>query len=252
MVGAGKGRQSRDEAAQGVAQEVTRLLDAIRSVEVEWPLVQEADGHGTRVERLRQDEARLASELRAMESEQQELKAERESLEARKLEAVPYQEDVAELKDEVRRLERIVASEALVQETIDLLTEEQELLATQLEQAEERSHVLVAKAEELAQLVTEETASDGVLGKESLELELKRVVAEAEKAHDTIDACKATAHEQKQVLARSQIELVDAKKAAQQAQVELKDAQVELLSASSDLAEIVSEFRESEEDLMLR
>jgi chromosome segregation ATPase len=234
-------------------KEVTRLLDEIRSVDVEWPVVLPSDDeHGGRVERLQREEERLAAELRAMEGERQELEGEQESVEAQKLEAAPYQEDVAELKAEIRRLQGVVANEALAQETVDLLTEEQELLATQLEQAEHRSHVLVAKAEELASLIMEEAEGGGALGQDSLEVELKRVLAEAEAAHDTVDACKAAAAEQKQSLARSQLELVEAKEEAQQAQVELKDGHHELLIASQEAADMVNAVRKRQEDLSLR
>lgn len=235
-----------------MAKEVTRLLDEIRSVDVEWPVVQPADEYGSRVERLQREEKRLAAELRAMEGERQELEAEQESVEAQKLEAVPYQEDVAELKAEIRRLQGVVANAALAQETVDLLTEEQELLATQLEQAEHRSHILVAKAEELASLVMEEAERGGALGQDSLEVELKRVLAEAEAAHDTVDACKVAVAEQKQALARSQLELVDAKDEAQRAQVELKDGHHELLVASREAADVANAARKRQEDLSLR
>ena len=245
-----KGRQQ--ESVEGVAKEVTRLLDEIRSVDVEWPVVQPADEHGSRVERLRREEERLAGELRAMEAERTGLQSEQESVEEQKREAVPYQEDVTELKAEIRRLQGVVANEALAQETVDLLTEEQELLATQFDQAEHRSLVLVAKAEELASLVLEDAEGSAKLGKDSLEAELKRVVAEAEAAHDTVDALKATAAEQKQALARAQIELVEAKEAAKQAQVELKDGHHELLIASREAADMVSAARKRQEDLLLK
>lgn len=245
-----KGTQQ--ESVEGVAKEVTRLLDEIRSVDVEWPVLQLADEHGSRVERLRREEERLAGELRAMAAERKELQREQESVEEQKLEAVPYQEDVAELKAEIRRLQGVVSNESLAQETVDLLKEEQELLATQVDQAEHRSLVLVAKAEELASLVLEDAEGSTTLGKDSLEVELKRVVAEAEAAHDTVDALKAAATEQKQALARAQIELVEAKEAAKQAHVELKDGHQELLIASREAADMVSAARKRQEELLLR
>jgi hypothetical protein len=253
-----KKKQDADPAAlgtDGMTKEVTRLLEEIRSVDVEWPLVQAADEQsGSRVERLRREEARLASEMRSIEEQRKAMVREQEEIEEEKLEYAPDQEDVAELKAEIRRLQGVIADEGLAQETVELLTEEQELLVAQAEQAEHQSHLLTAKAEEIAQLVLEDSdgGGGGALGKDSLELELQRVLADAEQAHEAVDAAKAAATEQKATLARSQIELVEAKEAAQQAQLELKDGHQELVVASSELAEMVSAARKKEQSLHLR
>lgn len=241
--------------SEGMSQEAKRLLDEIRSVEVEWPLVHQLDEpSGTRLGRLRQEESRVAAQIDQLATQWSGLLAEGEEIKAQKLEVGPYNAEVAMLKQEIRRLQGVIANESVVRESVELLQEEQSLLQVQAQQAEAKSHVLVAKAEELARLIMEggPGQDQGQLAKGSMELELNRVVAEAEGAHDAVDSAKAALADQKARLMQEQIELAAATEASAEAQQELGEGHRELVAASREAAAMLDIPRKREAALQQR
>ena len=238
---------------EGLNDEVQRLLDEIRSVDVEWPLVAELEEPAdTRVGRLQAEEARLTRELDAMSAAWQEMLEEQRSITDLFAEVAPLNDELTELKTSMRELQAVVAEAPLARETAELLVEEQQLLVMQLEQAEHQSHLLVAKAEELAALVLETTDLAGEMGKRALEAELHRVLAEAEEAHAAVDSASQEQADQKGGVAQAQIAKVAAEEAADDAEEELKELQQELVATSQEVQAAALAPKEQQAELVLR
>ena len=106
---------------EAMNDEVQRLLDEIRSVDVEWPLVTELEEPAdTRVGRLQAEQARLTNSLEAMSDDWQEMLEEQEEIKALFAEVGPLNEEVAGLKTDMRELQAVVAEVPLAQETAEV------------------------------------------------------------------------------------------------------------------------------------